>query len=227
MVGVADLALLRGVPTSPTDLLASYPWGISVAVRLSDRVLDAITPDNPTAAYARHYMASNALLDQITLLLASYIPRSGCRALAIPASQRVGDNRYYGAISHKAVARAAGLGWIGESLLLITPAHGPRIRLSTVLTDLPLVAGTPQTKRCGSCRACIVACPAKALLGIGPQEYPKSRDAGLDVDACARRLKFFLDQPAVGQGVCGVCVQVCPWGKKGASRGRGSEPWKV
>jgi len=155
--------------------------------------------------------------------LADYIRLRGARALAIPASQRVRDDGYDGAISHKAVARSAGLGWIGESLLLITPAYGPRVRLGTVLTDLPLVAGAPQTKRCGACQACLAACPVKALLGIGPPDYPESRAAVFDLGACARRLKFFLNQPAVGQMVCGVWVQVCPWGKKAARRGHGSE----
>ena len=61
LVGVADLAPLREVPVFPADLLTAYRRGISVAVRLSDKVVDAITPENPTAAYARHYTASELL----------------------------------------------------------------------------------------------------------------------------------------------------------------------
>lgn len=214
LVGMADLALLRGIYTYPENLLAPFQRGISVAVRLSDPILDAITPHDPTKAYAHHYETVNALLDQITLRLAGQIQRQGYKALPIPASLQVGPKSWYGAISHKAVARAAGLGWIGANLLLITPDYGPRIRLATVLTDMPLLAGAPSPRRCGTCQDCIKACPARALLGWNQGEYPQVREIALDTAACAQRLDFFAADPQVGQPICGVCVQVCPWGKQ-------------
>lgn len=215
LVGVADLALLQGIYTYPENLLAPFQRGISVAVRLSDPILDAITPHDPTKAYAHHYVTVNALLDQITLRLVGQIQGQGYEALPIPASLQVGPKPWHGAISHKAIARAAGLGWIGANLLLITPDHGPRVRLATILTDMPLlVTGAPLPRQCGTCKKCIMACPAQALLGWNQGEYPESREMALHTAACAQRLDFFAADPQVGQPICGVCVQVCPWGKQ-------------
>ena len=219
LVGVANLQPLRPIYTYPFDLLAPYKFGVSVAVRLADPVIDGITRHDPTAVYARHYATANALLDQIAFRLAGYIQGKGFRALPVHASQQLGEKRWYGAISHKAVARGAGLGWIGESLLLVTPQHGPRVRLATVLTDMPLAAGTPAARACGACRACIEVCPAGALRGVGAMEFPESRELALNTAACAGRLDFFERDPGVGQPVCGLCVQACPYGKK-AGRGK-------
>ena len=197
--------------------------GVSVAVRLSDAVLDAITPHDPTAVYARHYVTANALLDQITFRMAGHIQSNGYRALPIHASPQLGEKRWHGAISHKAVARGAGLGWIGESLLLITPQHGPRVRLATILTDMPLSPGPPMPRSCGVCRVCITVCPAKALRGLDGAEFPESRELALDTTACAGRLDFFERDPLVGQAICGLCVQACPYGKRQA-RPQPSQP---
>jgi epoxyqueuosine reductase len=214
LVGVADLAPLGPVFTQPAALLALFTFGISVAVRLSDAVVDAITPTDPTVVYAHHYATANALLDQITFRLAGHIQRQGHRAMPIHASQQMGSKRWFGAISHKAIARGAGLGWIGQNLLLITPEHGPRVRLASLLTDMPLASGGPMPRRCGGCRVCVDACPARALLGFELGEHPESRELALDTAACAQRLDFFEQEASVGQPVCGVCVQVCPFGRK-------------
>lgn len=218
LVGVAGLAPIRGIYTWPDHLLAPYQSGVSVAVRLSDAVIDGITRTSPTAVYAHHYVTANALLDQITFRLTGWIQARGFRALPIHASQQIGEKRWYAALSHKAVARGAGLGWIGENLLLITPQYGPRVRLATVLTDMPLSAGSPIPSACGGCRACIAACPANALRGLAGADYPESREQALDTAACAGRLDFFQHEPTVRQPICGLCVQACPYGKTAARR---------
>ena len=53
LVGVADLGPLGGMSTQPAALLAPFTFGVSIAVRLSDAVVDAITPTDPTAVYAQ------------------------------------------------------------------------------------------------------------------------------------------------------------------------------
>jgi len=78
---------------------------------------------------------------------------------------------------------------------------------------MPLLASAPLPRQCGTCKVCIAACPAQALLGWDQGEYPQSREIALHTAACAQRLDSFAADPAVGQPVCGVCVQVCPWGK--------------
>lgn len=214
LVVAAGLGPLGGISSYPTTLLAPFTFGVSIAVRLSDAVIDGISPTDPTAVYARHYETANALLDQIAFRLAGHIQRHGHRALPIHASQQMGPKRWYGAISHKAIARGAGLGWIGKNLLLITPDFGPRVRLASVLTDMPLASGGPLPRACGVCHACIDACPAKAITGVAFGDYPESRELALNTAACAQRLDFFLHEAHVGQSVCGMCVQACPYGRK-------------
>ncbi len=213
LAGVADLHPLRPIYTTPEGLLLPYRHGVSVAVRLSDAVIDAISPRDPTGVYAWHYATANALLDQIAFRLCGHIQAKGYQALPIHASQQLGLKRWHGALSHKAVARGSGLGWIGHSLLLITPGHGPRVRLATVLTDMPLVAGAPLARQCGDCRACLEACPAGAIKGFEAPDFPESRELALDTAACSSRLDFFERDPEVGKPVCGVCVQACPYGR--------------
>jgi epoxyqueuosine reductase len=214
LAGVASLDPLAGMSTYPTTLLSPFTFGVSIAVRLSDAIIDGITATDPTAVYARHYLTANALLDQITFRLAGHIQRHGHRALPIHASQQMGQRRWYGAVSHKALARGAGLGWIGQSLLLITPSFGPRVRLASVLTDMPLASSGPLPRACGGCRVCMDACPAKAITGFERGDYPESRELALNSAACAQRLDFFEHEGNVGQPICGMCVQACPYGKK-------------
>ena len=216
LAGVADLGPLGGMSTYPITLLAPFTFGVSVAVRLSDAITDGITATDPTAVYARHYVTANALLDQITFRLAGHIQRHGHRALPIHASQQMGHKRWYGAISHKAIARGAGLGWIGQNLLLITPEYGPRVRLASLLTDMPLASSGPLPRACGGCHACLDACPARAITGFERGDYPESRELALNTAACAQRLDFFEREANVGQPVCGMCVQACPFGRKAA-----------
>lgn len=213
LTGVADLYPLRPIYTVPAELLWPYRFGVSVAVRLSDGVINGISRRDPTALYAWHYATANALLDQITFRLCGYIQSQGFTALPIHASQQLGTKRWHGALSHKAVARGAGLGWIGQNLLLVTPGHGPRVRLATVLTDMPLTAGSPTARQCGKCRECLDACPAGALKGFTAPDFPESREQALDTAACASRLDFFERDVLVGKPVCGMCVQACPFGR--------------
>jgi len=212
-VGIADLARLRDLPVTPPDLLDGYSRAVSVALRLSDAILDQII-DAPTPLYGYHYQVVNRELDRIALYLTQYLRRQGGRALPIPASQTLDPVRNIGHISSKAVARAAGIGWQGKSLLIINPDFGPRFRLVTVLTDLPITADALLPNRCGTCTACADACPIGAIHGLSFADHPPSREAAVDIRRCGEHLRheFAKIHPAV-DGVCGVCVRACPWGK--------------
>jgi epoxyqueuosine reductase QueG len=210
--GVADLSLLEGLTTYPADLLSEFSRGISIGVVLSRNAIETIT-DGPTPLYAFQYKAANALLDIIALRVAKYIEKLGFPALPIPASHRLwNENGYVGSISHKAVARAAGLGWIGKSALLVTPKYGPRIRLSTVLTDMPLPPGTPMACRCGTCSKCIEACLVGAIQGGEFEDYPLKREDIFIAQRCSEKLDEFARNPDIGVTVCGICIKACPYG---------------
>ena len=63
-------------------------------------------------------------------------------------------------------ATSAGIGWVGKNGLLISPEHGPRLSLATVLTDAPLAADAPvEASRCGACTLCRDHCPSGAITG--------------------------------------------------------------
>jgi epoxyqueuosine reductase QueG len=215
--GVADLEALAGLPTQPAGLLSPYRRGISLAVRLDDTVVDELLPKinprpgEPTPAYARLYAQANGRLDEMATRLVRFIQGRGYRAEAIPASETLLGHS--GALPHKAVARQAGLGWIGRNLLLIVPGIGPRLRLSTVLTDALLPPGAPVSGDCGPCRACIKVCPTEALRLIPYEEYPPRGEA-LDVARCSDYLYGFARSPAIGRPVCGMCMAVCPGARR-------------
>jgi epoxyqueuosine reductase QueG len=216
-LGIADLDALTGLQTQPPDLLSRYRRGISLAIRLDDGIVDGLLPENnprpgePTPAYAQLYAQTNQRLDQVALQIVRFLQGRGYRAEAIPASETLLGHR--GALPHKAVARQAGLGWIGRHLQLIVPGAGPRLRLSTVLTDALLPTGKPISGDCGSCRACITICPAKALLYVDYEDYPPRHEA-LDVTACSDYLHGFARRPEIGRRVCGMCMAVCPAERK-------------
>ncbi|MBJ6362806.1 tRNA epoxyqueuosine(34) reductase QueG [Paenibacillus sp. GCM10012307] len=72
-----------------------------------------------------------------------------------------------GALSDRAVAERAGLGWSAKNSCIIAPEFGSWIYLGEMLTNLPLSPDNPITDQCGSCTKCIDACPTGALVGPG------------------------------------------------------------
>ena len=116
--------------------------------------------DHPTALYLHHYRQANYILDQIAFRVAALIQRSGGQALPIAASQIVDWEHQRGHLSHKALAHAAGLGWLGRNNLLVHPQFGARVRLVSILTDLPLQVDRPLDKflRCVPPLHCRLPC---------------------------------------------------------------------
>ena len=199
LVGVAELP--DGVPgdfLSPAEI-GGLCRACSVAVRLSDRVLEGIT-DGPTRLYLHHYRQVNYLLDGLALRLAGWLQGEGHAALAIPASQMLDWEAGRGHLSHRRVAVLAGLGWIGRHNLLVTQLYGARVRLVTVLTDAPLEPDPPLDEDCGSCRSCAAVCPADAI-----REDPVDFDMG----RCSRQLREFRNGLKLGHDICGICVRAC------------------
>lgn len=218
LVRVADLALLQGIATHPADLLDGYTRAVSVAVRISDAAVETVV-DRPTPLYAQHYQKVNALLDDIGVRLANWLEERGAKALPLPASQTLDREACYSFLSHKAVAVAAGLAWQGKSLLAVSPEHGPRIRLTTVLTNAPLKADPRIRNRCGGCTNCTDACPARAIKGVNTDWHYASRDEALHFERCKGKvMDEFAPLPHIGHPICGVCIKVCPWGQRRGKR---------
>lgn len=204
LVGFADLG------TSPVSDEPELKYAVSIIVKLSDSVLRSIK-DRPSISYFQHYRAVNYKLDQLALSCVKYLEDSGYDAFPIAASQSIPTNKYYGIFQHKTVARLAGLGYIGKNSLLITEEYGSKVRLCTVLTNLPLQADRPIiSKDCGGCVVCKNACPTCAIYG--ENFNPDCADKELfDKEKCSRHMKTYND---VGRGsVCGLCIKACPCNK--------------
>lgn len=212
LVGVADAAPLKRLKLYPPDLLDPFRKAISIAIRLPGSLFEQII-DRPTPTYASVYRTANLMLDEIALLAANTLQRDGFSSLPIPAAQSWDRENYYGAISHKAVGRMAGLGWQGKSLLLVNPEYGPRICLVTVLTDAPLNVNGPIKNGCGECTLCRDTCPAGAIKGAVTKDHYKSREEAIDLRRCVEKLSEFSKLPGVGTNICGICIKVCPFGR--------------
>jgi reductive dehalogenase len=107
------------------------------------------------------------------------------------------------------VARDAGLGEIGRMGLLMTPRLGPRVRISVVTTDLPLLIDKRKpdysvTDFCMKCKKCAVACPSKAISFEDKKEIDGIKRWQINSEAC------FTLWSTCGTD-CGRCVAVCPY----------------
>lgn len=218
LYGVADLGLVRDEVKRQGDIdVDEYPRAVVVGIRLMDSIVDQLPEKRETRAIAVTYQTEcyeyvNRRLNDIASRLASTLQSAGYKALPVPASERIDDERICAMFSHKLAARLAGLGWIGRSCLLVTSSFGPRVRWVSVLTDAPLPAGTPMLgDGCGFCRACVDACPMKAIKGPAFKES-EPREVRYDAHACQEYLRQLENRKE--RGVCGMCVAVCPHGRK-------------
>lgn len=114
----------------------------------------------------------------------------------------------------KALARNAGLGWIGKNTLLLTREAGSWFFLGEIYTDLPLAPAAAESPAnlCGSCTACIDVCPTKAIVA------PYRLDARLCISYLTIEHHGDIPEPLrplIGNRIfgCDDCQLVCPWNR--------------
>ena len=115
-----------------------------------------------------------------------------------------------GPVQEKALAAAAGLGWIGKHTCLINQELGSWLFLSVILTTLDLPAGAQVADRCGTCTRCIDACPTKAI--VEPYVVDATRCLSYITieshEGIAPSRREWVGAQVYG---CDLCQEVCPW----------------
>jgi epoxyqueuosine reductase len=143
--------------------------------------------------------------------------RRGLATLAAQLQQRIGPFGYRVCVDtapvlEKALARDAGLGWIGKHTNLIARERGSWFFLGEILTDLPLPVDEGAGAHCGSCQACIPACPTGAI--VAPWRLDARRCISYLTIEHHSAIPVEL-RKAIGNRIygCDDCQLVCPWNK--------------
>jgi epoxyqueuosine reductase len=141
----------------------------------------------------------NALLDELRAEVGDFTARSFVDSAPV---------------MERSWAVKAGLGWMGKNTLLINKQKGSFYFLAEIITDLALEIDFPfKTDHCGTCTACIDACPTNAL------DTPFELDASKCIsyftielkDSLPKEMKGNFENWAFG---CDICQDVCPWNRK-------------
>src|SRR6185295_5197354 len=190
-------------------------------VRVLSARMNYWPPEGPAGARD----AADALADPDTAYVSRYalgrdyhkVLRGALQGLADDIVARVGPMGYRvfvdsGPVLEKALARNAGLGWIGKHTNLIARDAGSYFFIGEILTDLPLEADVPASAHCGTCSACIPACPTGAITA--PYRLDARRCISyLTIElhgAIPVEMRRLLGNRIYG---CDDCQLVCPWNK--------------
>jgi epoxyqueuosine reductase len=201
MAYLADRPALRHSPTSVLPSVQSV-----LMLGMSYNAIDASSPTARIARYAQgpdYHQTIWAKLNDLLEWLRERAPQCEGRGVVDTAP-----------LLERDFARRAGLGWFGKNTLLINKERGSYLFLAALLLNLKLAPDTPhESSHCGTCSACLDACPTQAFAGPG----------WLDARKCVSYLTIELRQPipeelrpGVGAWLfgCDICQEVCPWNRK-------------
>ena len=160
------------------------------------------------SVYARHRDYHDVVKGKLKLLAAALLKRA--KELGGEGAAKVFVDT--APVMEKPLAHAAGLGWQGRHTNLVSRDFGSWLFLGSIFTTLALPPDAPESDHCGTCRACIDACPTGAL------DAPYKIDARLCVSFLTIEAKGQIPRALrekVGNRIygCDDCLAVCPWNK--------------
>ena len=208
--GMAYMARHGRRRSRPAELVPGTLRVISVRMAASApdaRPAGAVLADGQRGFVARYALGRDyhrvlrARLARLARALAAEVGPFGYRAFVDSAP-----------VMEKPLARNAGLGWIGKHTNLINERAGSHFMLGELYTDLPLPVDAPAKDRCGSCSACLPACPTGAITA--PYQLDARRCISyLTIEhhgAIPEALRSAIGNRIFG---CDDCQLVCPWNK--------------
>jgi epoxyqueuosine reductase len=216
-----DMRYLTGQVARRSDLHAAFPWARSVVcVGLQ---YDTPHPYSTEAPSGRGWISRYAWGDDYHDVMKTMLDRvvDELRDAVGPFEARTYVDT--GPLVERAWAAAAGLGAWGKNTCLLHPEHGSWFFLGEIVTDLEMAPDAPRTDMCGTCTACLDACPTGALPAPGV----------LDARRCISYLTIELrgalpedQREGVGRHVfgCDICQDACPWNRR--RRRRGGPPFE-
>jgi epoxyqueuosine reductase len=181
----------------------------------STEALDAKSSGEPCGWISRYAWGDDyhdVLRDKLDGLLAAMRGRFSDETFAARVYADTGP------VQERALAKHAGLGWLGKNTLLLNQGLGSWLFLGAILTTLDLAPSVGETESpppdlCGSCRRCIEACPTEALV------EPYVLDARRCISYLTIELRGSVPEEfreAMGRHVfgCDICQDVCPWNRR-------------
>lgn len=148
-------------PELSTDIRRTHPWAERLVVGIRSYVPEAGTPNHhQDSAVVARFAVDDAYrpLTAVLEVLAEALRQDGWQAAVMADDNRLVD---------RAAAVRAGIGWWGKNTMVLAPKVGPWVLIGTVVTDAPLDITRPMRRDCGTCDACIPACPTGALVAPG------------------------------------------------------------
>ncbi len=175
----------------------------------------------------RGYHSAYAYLDQVSMLLATFLEAEGHRAVVIPSYAPLVFHGLepWGILSLKHAAALAGLGAFGRSGLVFHPRFGAMLRLGAVVTSAPLPGSAPAdwTPCPRGCNACAASCPVDALQGTSFQKMAclgHTVKHGIyhlalgDAEGL-KRIEMIINTAGYNYWLaCDECVKVCPLNRR-------------
>ncbi len=204
-----DLTFTYSNPERATDVRSSFPWGKSLVVCAMP--YDPASPPQRTSRQGRvaRFATQDAYVPLRELLadLAQTMRSRGSRAEVL-----VDDNR----LVDRAAAVRAGVGWWGKNTMVLVPGTGPWVLLGSLVTDARLEPTQPMVRSCGTCTACLPACPTGALVAPGVLDARRCL-------AAIAQLPGVIPRPfraAMGDRIygCDDCLEACPPGSRAMER---------